>query len=83
MIWYDNNHQLKLAAASVIFLPVSRFNQCFGVFGVLDRLHGTDTKFRGTKQYERHTLLTSLTPLNESIPDTPKKGQWWPATPDL
>lgn len=80
---YDNNHQLKLAAPSVMFLPVSRFNQCFGVFGVLDRLHGTDTKFRGTKQYERHTLLTSLTPLNESIPDTPKKGQWWPATPDL
>lgn len=59
----------------MIFLPISRFNQCFGVFGVLDRLHGTDTKFRGTKQYERHTLLTSLTPLNESIPDTPKKGQ--------
>ncbi|KAM6983437.1 fatty acid hydroxylase domain-containing protein 2 [Tautogolabrus adspersus] len=52
-----------------------RFNQCFGVFGVLDRLHGTDTKFRQTKQYERHTVLTSLTPLNESIPDTPKKGQ--------
>ncbi|CAJ1063670.1 fatty acid hydroxylase domain-containing protein 2 [Xyrichtys novacula] len=52
-----------------------RFNQCFGVFGILDRLHGTDSKFRQTKQYERHTLLTSLTPLNESIPDTPKKGQ--------
>ncbi|XP_050934661.1 fatty acid hydroxylase domain-containing protein 2 isoform X1 [Lates calcarifer] len=52
-----------------------RFNQCFGVFGVLDRLHGTDTKFRQTKQYERHTLLTSLTPLTESIPDSPKKGQ--------
>nr|XP_020491207.1 fatty acid hydroxylase domain-containing protein 2 [Labrus bergylta] len=52
-----------------------KFNQCFGVFGVLDRLHGTDTKFRQTKQYERHTLLTSLTPLNESVPDTPKKGQ--------
>ncbi|XP_074528607.1 fatty acid hydroxylase domain-containing protein 2 [Halichoeres trimaculatus] len=52
-----------------------RFNQCFGVFGVLDRLHGTDTKFRQSKQYERHTLLTSLTPLNESIPDPPKKGQ--------
>ncbi|XP_051258544.1 fatty acid hydroxylase domain-containing protein 2 [Dicentrarchus labrax] len=51
-----------------------KFNQCFGVFGVLDRLHGTDTKFRQTKQYERHTLLTSLTPLNESIPDEPKKG---------
>ncbi|XP_034539120.1 fatty acid hydroxylase domain-containing protein 2 [Notolabrus celidotus] len=52
-----------------------RFNQCFGVFGVLDRLHGTDSKFRQSKQYERHTLLTSLTPLNESIPDAPKKGQ--------
>uniref|UniRef100_A0A3Q3K7Y2 Fatty acid hydroxylase domain-containing protein n=1 Tax=Monopterus albus TaxID=43700 RepID=A0A3Q3K7Y2_MONAL len=48
------------------------FNQCFGNFGVLDWLHGTDTKFRLTKQYERHILLTSFTPLTESIPDTPK-----------
>ncbi|XP_029028429.1 fatty acid hydroxylase domain-containing protein 2 [Betta splendens] len=52
-----------------------KFNQCFGVFGVLDRLHCTDTKFRQSKQYERHVLLTSLTPLSESIPDAPKKGQ--------
>ncbi|XP_028322745.1 fatty acid hydroxylase domain-containing protein 2 [Gouania willdenowi] len=52
-----------------------KFNQCFGVFGVLDRLHGTDAKFRQTKQYERHVLLTSLTPLNESIPDSPKKSE--------
>lgn len=52
-----------------------KFNQCFGVLGVLDRLHSTDTKFRQTKQYERHVLLTNLTPLTESIPDTPKKGQ--------
>ncbi|XP_077362064.1 fatty acid hydroxylase domain-containing protein 2 isoform X2 [Festucalex cinctus] len=52
-----------------------RFNQCFGVFGVLDRLHGTDAKFRQSKQYERHALLTGLTPLTESIPDVPKKGQ--------
>ncbi|TWW75085.1 fatty acid hydroxylase domain-containing protein 2 [Takifugu flavidus] len=51
-----------------------RFNQCYGVFGVLDRLHGTDDKFRQSKQYERHTLLTGLTPLNESIPDAPKKA---------
>uniref|UniRef100_A0A8C6T227 Fatty acid hydroxylase domain containing 2 n=1 Tax=Neogobius melanostomus TaxID=47308 RepID=A0A8C6T227_9GOBI len=50
-----------------------RFNQCFGVLGILDRLHGTDSKFRGTKQYERHTLLTSLTPLTESIPTSPRK----------
>ncbi|KAM7374675.1 hypothetical protein PAMP_007320 [Pampus punctatissimus] len=52
-----------------------KFNQCFGVLGVLDRLHSTDTKFRQTKQCERHILLTNFTPLNESIPDTPKKGQ--------
>ncbi|KAM9788662.1 fatty acid hydroxylase domain-containing protein 2 [Neosynchiropus ocellatus] len=52
-----------------------RFNQCFGVLGILDRLHATDTKFRETKQYERHTLLTSFTPLHTSIPDPPKKGQ--------
>lgn len=52
-----------------------RFNQCFGVLGVLDRLHGTDSKFRQTKQYERHSLLTGLTPLSESIPDEPKKLQ--------
>ncbi|XP_033954098.1 fatty acid hydroxylase domain-containing protein 2 [Pseudochaenichthys georgianus] len=52
-----------------------RFNQCFGVIGILDRLHGTDTKFRQTKQYERHAVLTGLTPLNDSIPDAPKKGQ--------
>uniref|UniRef100_A0A096MGI1 Fatty acid hydroxylase domain containing 2 n=1 Tax=Poecilia formosa TaxID=48698 RepID=A0A096MGI1_POEFO len=50
------------------------FNQCFGVFGVLDRLHGTDSRFRQTKQYERHTLLTSLTPLTHSIPENHKKG---------
>lgn len=52
-----------------------RFNQCFGVFGVLDRLHGTDAKFRLTKQYERHALLTGFTPLSESIPDAPTKGR--------
>ncbi|MEQ2171168.1 Fatty acid hydroxylase domain-containing protein 2 [Goodea atripinnis] len=57
------------------FLPSPEFNQCYGVFGILDRLHSTDSKFRQTKQYERHTLLTSLTPLTQSIPDTPKKGQ--------
>ncbi|KAK0131154.1 Fatty acid hydroxylase domain-containing protein 2 [Merluccius polli] len=52
-----------------------KFNQCFGVLGVLDRLHGTDGKFRQTKQYERHFLFTNFTPLSESIPDQPKKLQ--------
>ncbi|KAG9266176.1 fatty acid hydroxylase domain-containing protein 2 [Astyanax mexicanus] len=51
-----------------------KFNQCYGVLGVLDRLHGTDDKFRQTKAYERHTLLLSFTPLTESIPDPTKKS---------
>ncbi|XP_043453539.1 fatty acid hydroxylase domain-containing protein 2 [Prionailurus viverrinus] len=50
-----------------------RFNQCYGVLGVLDHLHGTDTMFKQTKAYERHRLLLGFTPLSESIPDPPKK----------
>ncbi|KAG8509248.1 Fatty acid hydroxylase domain-containing protein 2 [Galemys pyrenaicus] len=50
-----------------------KFNQCYGVLGVLDHLHGTDAVFKQTKAYERHTLLLGFTPLSESIPDTPKK----------
>ncbi|XP_067851858.1 fatty acid hydroxylase domain-containing protein 2 [Heptranchias perlo] len=49
-----------------------RFNQCYGVFGILDRLHQTDTIFRESKAYERHTLLLGLTPLSETIPDSLK-----------
>lgn len=56
-------------------LHLCRFNQNFGVLGVLDRLHGTDANFKKTKAFERHTLLLSLTPLTESIPDPPKKVQ--------
>uniref|UniRef100_A0A8D0CEY3 Fatty acid hydroxylase domain containing 2 n=1 Tax=Salvator merianae TaxID=96440 RepID=A0A8D0CEY3_SALMN len=50
-----------------------KFNQCYGVLGVLDHLHGTDTLFKQSKAYERHVVLLSLTPLTESIPDSPKK----------
>ena len=64
------------SAGPNFLLLLLRFNQNFGVLGVLDRLHGTDSKFRQTKQYERHALLTSFTPLTESIPDAPKKLQW-------
>ncbi|XP_023569030.1 fatty acid hydroxylase domain-containing protein 2 isoform X1 [Octodon degus] len=49
-----------------------KFNQCYGVLGVLDHLHGTDTMFKQTKAYERHVLLLGFTPLSESIPDSPK-----------
>jgi methylsterol monooxygenase len=51
----------------------SKFNQNFGVLGILDRLHGTDNVFRKSKDYERHIVLTSLTSAKELIPDQEKK----------
>ncbi|EDL07776.1 fatty acid hydroxylase domain-containing protein 2 [Mus musculus] len=63
------------------FLPSPEFhdyhhlksNQCYGVLGLMDHLHGTDTLFKQTKAYERHVILLGFTPLSESIPDSPKK----------
>ncbi|XP_053149077.1 fatty acid hydroxylase domain-containing protein 2 [Hemicordylus capensis] len=52
-----------------------KFNQCYGVLGVLDRLHGTDTLFKQTKSYQRHFIMLGLTPLTECIPDSPKKSE--------
>jgi len=46
-----------------------KFNQCYGVLGILDYLHGTDKQFRASRAYERHTTLLSSTPLRESHPD--------------
>jgi methylsterol monooxygenase len=50
-----------------------KFVNNFGVLGVLDRLHGTDTLFRASKAYERHIMLLGTTPLSEQIPDDPKQ----------
>uniref|UniRef100_A0A672U5M9 Fatty acid hydroxylase domain containing 2 n=1 Tax=Strigops habroptila TaxID=2489341 RepID=A0A672U5M9_STRHB len=52
-----------------------KFNQCYGVLGVLDYLHGTDTVFRQTKAYQRHRVLLSLTPLSQSIPEAPRRAE--------
>lgn len=49
-----------------------KFTNNFGTLGILDRLHGTDTLFRQSKQYQRHILLTGLTPVKQSFPDDPK-----------
>ncbi len=46
-----------------------RFNQCYGVLGILDYLHGTDVSFRKGKSYERHVVLTGFTPANQLHPD--------------
>ncbi|CAK8686500.1 unnamed protein product [Clavelina lepadiformis] len=46
-----------------------KFNQCYGVLGILDRLHNTDDQFRKSKQYQRHIMHFSLTPLTAAFPD--------------
>ncbi|XP_071786416.1 fatty acid hydroxylase domain-containing protein 2-like [Asterias amurensis] len=52
-----------------------KFTNCFGTLGILDRLHGTDNLFRGSKKYSRHTLLLGVTPLSQTFPDDPKEKQ--------
>ncbi|XP_059486206.1 fatty acid hydroxylase domain-containing protein 2-like isoform X1 [Neocloeon triangulifer] len=49
-----------------------KFNQCFGVLGILDRLHGTDTLFRSTQAYNRHLMMLSLIPVRNAFPDNSK-----------
>ena len=53
---FHDNHHLK-------------FNQNFGVLGILDSLHGTDSMFRSSKQAERHYMLLTSTPAREMFPD--------------
>lgn len=53
-------------------LLTNRFNQCYGVFGILDYLHGTDDQFRRGCGYSRHVILLGLTPAKELYPDPPK-----------
>uniref|UniRef100_A0A1L8DYC4 Putative c-4 sterol methyl oxidase n=1 Tax=Nyssomyia neivai TaxID=330878 RepID=A0A1L8DYC4_9DIPT len=50
-----------------------KFTNCFGILGVLDRLHGTDTMFRNSKAYSRHIMMLSFIPPREAFPDSPKK----------
>ncbi|XP_019869099.1 fatty acid hydroxylase domain-containing protein 2 isoform X1 [Aethina tumida] len=46
-----------------------KFNNCFGVLGVLDRLHGTDSNFRQTRAYVRHIMMLSFIPPREAFPE--------------
>lgn len=51
-----------------------KFTNCFGVLGVLDRLHGTDTMFRNSKAYSRHIMMLSAVPPREAFPDDNEKS---------
>jgi len=50
-----------------------RFINNFGMLGVLDRLHGTDSLFRASPAYQRHVMLLGFVPLSIQFPDDPKQ----------
>ncbi|XP_052896642.1 fatty acid hydroxylase domain-containing protein 2-like [Anopheles moucheti] len=48
----------------------AKFTECFGTFGYLDWLHGTDTTFRKSKQHQRHRTLWGNKSARELYPDS-------------
>jgi len=53
-----------------------RFNENFGVIGLLDYLHGTDAAFRQSAQFQRHRVYFSLEDYPARLPKkTEKKSQ--------
>ncbi|XP_065886347.1 fatty acid hydroxylase domain-containing protein 2-like [Dysidea avara] len=52
-----------------------KFNNNFGVLGILDCLHGTDEAFRKTAAYKRHRIIFSFTPANQLYTDYEKSLQ--------
>lgn len=46
-----------------------KFNYNFGMLGILDRFHKTDTLFRESPQGKRHLMLLSFIPANVQHPD--------------
>ena len=51
-----------------------KFTNCYGVLGILDYLHGTDTMFRSHKAFQRHVVLTSTKPARQIYPDDHQNG---------
>lgn len=50
-----------------------KFNQNYGVLGILDRIHGTDVQFRNSQEYKRHIFTLNFVPLRETYPDSSEK----------
>jgi hypothetical protein len=65
--------QSALVSNVVEYFISNRFNQCFGVVGLLDAIHGTDVMFRNSKSYTRHMLMLTLKPPREAFPDENKR----------
>lgn len=54
-----------------------KFNECYGTYGILDKLHGYRTNFDQSVNYLRHRTLFTLKSANELYPDEehPKKDE--------
>jgi fatty acid hydroxylase domain-containing protein 2 len=50
-----------------------KFNQNYGIMGVMDHIHDTDTQWLKTKSGQRHMPLYSTRPIRDYIPDA--KGE--------
>ncbi|GAB0090091.1 Fatty acid hydroxylase domain-containing protein [Sergentomyia squamirostris] len=51
-----------------------KFNNCYGVIGVLDWLHGTDKMFRASRAFQRHAISLSMKSQREKFPDIVRKA---------
>ena len=49
-----------------------RFNECFGVTGLLDWLHGTDKNYRNSVNAKRHRTLWTTASATELYPEEKK-----------
>ncbi|XP_055693628.1 fatty acid hydroxylase domain-containing protein 2-like [Lutzomyia longipalpis] len=50
-----------------------KFNNCYGVIGLLDWLHGTDKMFRASRAFDRHKVSFSIASQRDKFPDIVKK----------
>lgn len=50
-----------------------KFNECYGVLGILDYLHGTDKLFRSSAEYRRHIVSFKMDSLRDLFPDETKQ----------
>lgn len=50
------------------------FNECFGVLGILDYLHGTAVNFRSSVHFKRHVTYFRTKPIKELYPDEEEKS---------
>ncbi|KHJ91617.1 hypothetical protein OESDEN_08514 [Oesophagostomum dentatum] len=51
------------------------FNECFGVIGVLDHIHGTAETFENSAYYKRHRTYFSFKPIRELYPEQTENAQ--------